>query len=293
MRQFLYLDNDIINSIVAQYNKGLIDDITTQSEEGSSHQKEKSANAKADGDVELNVVKLAKAEANLSIGGAIGTKDSRTIGSKEIITKSLHDSAFEIAYSVINPTKVQLHGTMPDLEEYIELTRVFDFIDLEYLDHLFAKNGLIDFIKSNDIEQIKTAANSNPKGSNTKSIINNQINELKKTKHKGFDDAHKMITILKEIVPYNRMLFAGDGYLIPVEDKYFRVNPTNMGFKYGGEIKCVGLITNVIGKETNPLDSNNIFATLQFSVNEALRSLLPTKMTDLYVVHPIAIYYEN
>lgn len=35
------------------------------------------------------------------------------------------------------------------------------------------------------------------------------------------------------------------------------------------------------------------FATLQFSVNEVLRQLLPTKERNLCVIHPIAVYYGN
>lgn len=39
--------------------------------------------------------------------------------------------------------------------------------------------------------------------------------------------------------------------------------------------------------------SYKIFATLQFSVNEVLRQLLPTKERNLCVIHPIAVYYGN
>ena len=62
---------------------------------------------------------------------------------------------------------------------------------------------------------------------------------------------------------------------------------------YGGDITCVGMITNIIGKDTNPEDEKNIFASLQFSVNEALRAILPTKEENICVIHPIAIYYNN
>ena len=89
------------------------------------------------------------------------------------------------------------------------------------------------------------------------------------------------------------MLISTDGYLIPLEDKYFRINPTNLGFKYGGDITCVGVITNIIGEDTNPEDEKNIFATLQFNVNEMLRAILPNKEKNICVVHPIAVYYEN
>lgn len=75
--------------------------------------------------------------------------------------------------------------------------------------------------------------------------------------------------------------------------KYFRIDPSNLGFKYGGEMTCVGMVTNIIGSSTDPCDDNNMFATIQFSVNEALRSILPTKEEDLYVIHPIAVYYRE
>ena len=60
------------------------------------------------------------------------------------------------------------------------------------------------------------------------------------------------------MIPYDRMLVSHDGYLIPLEDKYFRDNPQTMGFKHGGYITCVGYITNVIG-ETSDATSENIF----------------------------------
>ena len=53
------------------------------------------------------------------------------------------------------------------------------------------------------------------------------------------------------------------------------------------------MITNVIGEDTNPNDDNNVFATLQFTVNEVVRSILATSENNLYVVHPLAIYYES
>ena len=103
----------------------------------------------------------------------------------------------------------------------------------------------------------------------------------------------KIIDMVRQIIPYNRMLISSDGYLIPLDDRYFRIDAQNLGFKYGGEITCVGMITNIIGEDTDPNDSQNIFATLQFSVNEVLRQLLPTKERNLCVIHPIAVYYGN
>ena len=54
---------------------------------------------------------------------------------------------------------------------------------------------------------------------------------------------------------------------------------------------CVGMVTNIIGESTDPGDEKNIFATIQYTANEALRKLLPTIESDLCVLHPIAVYY--
>ena len=87
------------------------------------------------------------------------------------------------------------------------------------------------------------------------------------------------------------MLVSNDGFLIPLDDKYFRINPSSLGFKYGGMMTCVGMVTNIIRKDTEPIDDKNVISKLQFSVNEVLRNILPTKNDNLCVIHPIAIYY--
>ena len=52
------------------------------------------------------------------------------------------------------------------------------------------------------------------------------------------------------------------------------------------------MVTNIIGKDNNQNDNKNIFAILQSTANEALRSMLQTNQSNLCVVHPVAIYYE-
>lgn len=47
----------------------------------------------------------------------------------------------------------------------------------------------------------------------------------------------------------------------------------------------------IIGADTNPNDPKNMFATLQFTVNEALRKILPTNKENLCVIHPIGVFY--
>lgn len=299
VKQFLYLDIDIVNSIIAQTNNGLINTLSNEQEISESESDSINSTVQADGTIGGKLFGLAKAEIDLSGKlEAIENGVSASV-SREIISKTLHDAAFDIAYSNISPKKFKMgEQNSDDYGDYVELTRVFDFVDIEYLDKLFDKDGLIDFLKKTSKEKIETELNAATDGMNREQLrtvsskIKGEIKKLVDASNKQYDDVHEMIKAFKQLLPYSRMLISSDGYLIPLDDKYFRINPANLGFKYGGEITCVGMITNIIGTDTNPCDDKNIFATLQFTVNEALRAILPTKEENLCVIHPIAVFYE-
>ena len=298
MKQFLYLDTDIVNSIIAQSEKGLIQE---QSEENGSDKKKDthiSGSMEGSGTAGGSFLKLAKAEANLSLSGELGKEYVSSTTSREIISKVLHDAAFDIAYGYIKPQKLSVgKNDSGEYGDYVELTRVFDFVDMDYLEKLFSKNGLIDFLKKNDKEKIETEASRATGGMNraqlrsTEKTIKSELKKLIAESDKQYDDIHDTIVAFRQLMPYARMMISYDGYLIPMDNQYFRIDPQNLGFKYGGEITCVGMITNIIGADTNPNDPKNMFATLQFTVNEALRKILPTNKENLCVIHPIAVFY--
>lgn len=298
MKQFLYLDTDIVNSIIAQSEKGLIQE---QSEENGSDKKKDthiSGSMEGSGTAGGSFLKLAKAEANLSLSGELGKEYVSSTTSREIISKVLHDAAFDIAYGYIKPQKLSVgKNDSGEYGDYVELTRVFDFVDMDYLEKLFSENGLIDFLKKNDKEKIETEASRATGGMNraqlrsTEKTIKSELKKLIAESDKQYDDIHDTIVAFRQLMPYARMMISYDGYLIPMDDQYFRIDPQNLGFKYGGEITCVGMITNIIGADTNPNDPKNMFATLQFTVNEALRKILPTNKENLCVIHPIAVFY--
>lgn len=298
MKQFLYLDTDIVNSIIAQSEKGLVQEQSQENEGNKTKSTHVGGGVEGTGATEGSFLKLAKAEASLSISGELGKDYSSSTASREIISKVLHDAAFDIAYTYICPKKIAF-GTNNDDDygNYIELTRVFDFVDMEYLENLFSKNGLVDFLKKTSKEKIETEASRATEGMNREQFrtagkkIKSELKKLIADSDKQYDDIHDIIVAFRQLMPYTRMLISSDGYLIPMDDKYFRIDPQNLGFKYGGEITCVGMITNIIGADTNPDDPKNLFATLQFKVNEILRTILPTNAENLCVIHPIAVFY--
>ena len=300
MKQFLYLDIDIVNSIIAQSEKGLIKEITSHSEVANTRKKHRLFGSKASVSGGGAVWKIAKAEASLSLNGEIGAEISENKATREIIAKTLHDASFDIAYEKIEPSQYKLGDENPDnYGDYVELKRVYNFIDLDYLEMLFSPEGLIEFLKKTARDKIQEEADKSTDNLNREQFrkigntIKAEIQKLKTASDKQYDDIHDIIGAFRHLIPYSRMMVSSDGYLIPLDDQYFRINPNSLGFKYGGEITCVGVITNIIGEATDPEDKKNIFANLQFTVNEALRAILPTNRNNLCVIHPIAVFYGD
>lgn len=167
MKRFLYLDTDIVNSIIAQSEKGLITGISSQQESGKSKKKSRLLGIKANANVSSSLWKFAKAEAGLSVGDDGGNDQSEHFTSREMMAKTLHDAAFDVAYAHIKPTEYILGNDNSDeYGLYVELRRVFNFVDLDYLENLFSENGLIDFLKKSSRDKIqeeidKTTSNTN------------------------------------------------------------------------------------------------------------------------------------
>ena len=102
MKQFLYLDTDIVNSIIAQSEKGIITGFSTEEENGEQKSTNKSISGNLEGDAGGKLLKVFNAELKLDIRGGIGTEKEVHSASREIITKTLHDAAFDIAYDSIS-----------------------------------------------------------------------------------------------------------------------------------------------------------------------------------------------
>lgn len=259
MKQFIYLDYDITNSIIAQAEKGLISGVSQEQESGDYTTNKTEIRGAVDAGLNTSFLNLVKAKTNLSVQGDVGTAESISTTSKEIVDKILHDAIFDIACQYIDTSKGCGYG------KYIEKTYKFVIVDLDYLESIVNKNSVLDYMD----EQNKNKPNK----------ANKQIKDT--------------ILILKKLIPYNRMLISDDGYVIPMDEKYFKVEPKNLAFKYGGDISCVGMITNIINKEDNAHDAKDIFSTLKAGVNDILFSILPIKGDTFYLIHPIAIYYNN
>ena len=299
MKQFLYLDTDIISSIIAQTEQGVITQMSVENSkvDEQTTERRKAIDAYVSGKGKF--FKLLETEAK--VGGEFEKTGTQAFQSstKEVIEKVLHDASFGIAYEHISPHVVE-YGNMEFCEEgnYLELNRVFDCIDFDYLEGLFDKNSVFDMIKESERQRFEEAAAGVASGfsreqrrGGAEKALKTEVGKKLNEKNKQFDDAAMAVRALKKLIPYKRALISNDGYLIPLDDKYFRIDPSHLGFRYGGQMTCVGMATNIIGKDTGSFNDKNPIAQIQYMANESLRAFLPTAEDNLCVIHPIALYY--
>lgn len=290
MKQFLYMDTDIVNSIIAQAEKGLTTNKHQESENTRSKDTTTTGSAEADGKIAGSLLKIISGEA--TINGKIAMREGNTESSaiKNINEKKIHDEAFDIACQYINMHEEK--DIKDDYGEYIKLDRVFNFVDLDYLEKVFSRDGILDMVIENEQNKAEITYTSNM---NREEKRNNssKINAVRKKAKEDCEDMGKMIKKIRCILPYTKMLISSDGYLVPLDEKYFRVNSSNIGFMYDGPINCIGMITNIIGDDIEQPSSDNVFGLMQFTINNVIKGLLPTKERNLCVVHPIAVFYDN
>ena len=120
-------------------------------------------------------------------------------------------------------------------------------------------------------------------------LFNSSLFDIQKIKALGTDFHYNTISMSATIGGF---LFTGISILISTidKDRVKRLWDNNyLNNLYRAAI--VGMVSNIIGKDTNPCDEKNFFATIQFAVNEVLRRILPTSENNLIVIHPIAVYY--
>ena len=296
MKQFIYLDTDIVNSIIAQKEKGLVLETASEHEDTAGKENRKTGGVSLDGSAGGGIWKFAQVQAELSGTGGLELNSHSQTVLKEIATKTLHDAAFDIAYEQI-AKEHDLKADNVDFGSFVELAQAFEFVDLTYIDGLFSEGGFVNFLKKSEKEKKgqlfdESIAEELNRGQQRRSSgdIKRERQKVLDAVDKQYDEIVEIIKAIRQMIPYSRMLVSPVGYLIPLEDKYFRDNPQTMGFKHGGYVTCVGYVTNVIGESVASL-SDSIFSQLQGMVNQALVSILPTKEKDLFVVHPIAIYY--
>ena len=302
MKSFIYLDTDMINSYIAQIDNGLITLQTQTSQSTSNTEKQTTHTASVEGDADLKFLGKGFETKVDYIYNYIRSKTDSNLYS-DVETKVLHDNAF---HQVINYLEKENLFAKNDIEigEFIKHKGQFYLLDLDYYKKLFDNDDFVSMMnepKLIELDRIcEEQLNEMTKGmtisreirrSPQYKEIEKKIDQFKKDETNKMDEDNielkKQLNLLLNIFPYKSFICI-DQYLVIFDEKYLREDIQKAPFKYGGEINLVGYVTNTTHVNT----TSSFFSGPGDMINTILKSLFETE-EDLYIVHPIALYYEK
>ena len=297
MRRFLYYNEDSINSFLAQLQKGLIQRHQSETEKGNSSSKTEDLQATVTGDLSAKLFGLGAA-----LKGEMKSASSESAIlselNKNIHEKILHDFAFEMVFEYLQENKLIRNDDLA-IGDIVLTKEVPTFLDFGYIQGLFAPNGIYKMASEQSRKEMEAHLNElkqeMPKGAQIPQNIRTQMkhmeNEVKnagKYSENERKELERSFEAIKSVLPYKRFIMT-DKFLIPLLDDYFRDDPNIVSFKYGGKISVLGYITNVIKEDTETEHHNDISPLFEM-LNLVMLKLFKSK-TEVFIIHPIALYY--
>ena len=293
MRRFIYLDTDTLNSYLAQIFDGLI-----QSEDsGTQHQKKVNKQNSV-------TTSLARKIALKLFGKGVDAsaqatyQDLKTVAGDEMVrdveTKIMHDNAFDQFMNYLHEHNL-LKGA--DVGDFLIVKDEFYIFDIAFYQKLFVKDGFVDMLtqiqdmntRKEAEKQTEEFAREQRRSKIVQGKVNETVQEALDKNHENWDSLKKMVEMLAAIIPYPRILCISN-YAVVLDEKYMRDNISTAAFKYGGKITVVGYITNkVMAQANSPIST---FSGIGNSMN-TLTKLFFENIDEMYIVHPVAIYYDD
>lgn len=299
MKRFIYLDTNELNSYIAQIYNGLTTSKEEEKEQNNQKNSEIATEIGVKGNVSGGIKSFLSLQGDIETGVSAKIDASNTQTIKDIETKVIHDEAFDKFINFIEKNNLIVKENYK-VGNFIKHKSSFEVFDLNFFTDWFVKGGFVDFLKNNNEKELRKKAKeeidklSNSKAKSIKNSpqsIEKIIKEQMKEFGEQYDYIEEVINALKSLLPYEKIIMSDD-FFIATSDEFFRDKPEMIGFKYGGEISFVGYITNKVTYDNDNKVPNDIpLSSIKNLANNAILNVLG-KGKDIYIVHPIAIYYE-
>lgn len=293
MRRFIYLDTDTLNSYLAQIFDGLIQTQEFEKSTGKKKEKQNRFASSLGGQIAFKL--LGKGiDAN-----AQATYESlKTVANDEMVrdvqTKIMHDNAFDEFASYLKDNNL-LGGT--DIGNFVSIEDDFYIFDIAFYQKLFAENGFVSGLKEIQKSNIQKEAEQKvqelnreqQRGRNLHKQVRDIVDAATAKSEEEFAAAETLINMIASIIPYPQILCISN-YVVVLNEEYLRDDLSTAAFKYGGKIKVVGYVTNKVMAQSNTHVS--AFAGIGNSIN-ALMKIFFENADEMFIVHPVATYYDN
>lgn len=293
MRRFIYLDTDTLNSYLAQIFDGLIQSQKTEKSVGKKKEKQNRFANSLTGQIAFKL-----------FGKGIDANDEatyehlKTVANDEMVrdvhTKIMHDNAFNTFATYLKDNKL-LDGK--EIGNFISIEDDFYIFDIAFLQRLFDEKGFVSGLKEiqkNNIQKeaeqkVQELNREQSRGKNLQKQVKDFVDAATSKNEEEYLAGENLVNMLASIIPYPQMMCISN-YLVVLKEEYLRDSLSTAAFKYGGKVKVVGYITNKVIAQANTHVS--AFGTIGNSIN-ALMKVFFENAEEMYIVHPVAIYYDN
>lgn len=318
MKEILYLDTDIMNSMLAQLDEGLINTFsmenTEQEVETLATTSTTSKGAGIKGQVKLSTGMFPGGDiqlgSDLKGSGSTSEASSKSMldGQKDIINKAFHDYALEV---LIN--KLHENELIGDLENLKEGDIFFQESSIRFYDFdLLSETMDVDIIKEFMLIEIshipltyetalKLVKKTNPTAKEREKLddaelvvfVHQKVNEIITVM------SHlKSLSILGKKLLKNLILLKSEDTVGLMKSIYLRETPESLSFRNSSKREAK-ILFRVVGKKESIYSGNE-----PFSFNEDDLDTIPNAMLDIilgsfkilkendFLITPIAVYYE-
>ena len=293
MRRFIYLDTDTLNSYLAQIFDGLIQSEDSETQHQKKVNKQNAVTTSLAGKIALKLFgKGVDANAQATYQHLKTVADDEMV--RDVQTKIMHDNAFDQFMNYLHEHNL-LKGA--DVGDFLIVKDEFYIFDIAFYQKLFVKDGFVDMLtqiqdmntRKEAEKQTEEFAREQRRSKIVQGKVNETVQEALDKNHETWDSLKKMVEMLAAIIPYPRILCISN-YAVVLDEKYMRDNISTAAFKYGGKITVVGYITNkVMAQANSPIST---FSGIGNSMN-TLTKLFFENIDEMYIVHPVAIYYDD
>ena len=293
MRRFIYLDTDTLNSYLAQIFDGLIQSEDSETQHQKKVNRQNSVTTSLAGKIAFKLFgKGVDATAQATYQHLKTVADDEMV--RDVQTKIMHDNAFDQFMNYLHEHNL-LKGA--DVGDFLIVKDEFYIFDIAFYQKLFVKDGFVDMLtqiqdmntRKEAEKQTEEFAREQRRSKIVQGKVNETVQEALDKNHENWDSLKKMVEMLAAIIPYPRILCISN-YAVVLDEKYMRDNISTAAFKYGGKITVVGYITNkVMAQANSPIST---FSGIGNSMN-TLTKLFFENIDEMYIVHPVAIYYDD
>lgn len=293
MRRFIYLDTDTLNSYLAQIFDGLIQKQEIEKSAGKKKEKQNRFISSLGGQIAFKLFgKGIDANAQATY------EHLKTVANDEMVrdvqTKIMHDNAFDEFASYLKDNNL-LGGT--DIGNFVSIEDDFYIFDIAFYQKLFSEKGFVSGLKEIQRSNIQKEAEQKvqgltreqQRGKNLQKQVRDIVDAATSKNEEEYAAAEALINMLASIIPYPQILCISN-FVVVLNAQYLRDDLSTAAFKYGGKIKVVGYVTNKVMAQSNTHAS--AFAGIGNSIN-ALMNIFFENADQMFIVHPVAIYYDN